>query len=444
MNKIKGADGLRAFACLLVMASHFISRIDPSILPPWGQALQAFLLQGGAGVTVFFVLSGFLLALPFWLSWFRGEDLPSLKIYAMRRFGRIAPGFWLNLALTFIIAWFLVPDAPSITSRYHAGLSFTSSLSWLSFFPVEINGPLWSIGFEVFSYLLLPLGMILLFSLLGKTAPGDKPPRKALPAMIFWILILLAVLYANGVFNDLARPDDVMRGWEYGLSGGGKFWWPNYNPLGFFAQYLIGVLAAGLYLWLEQDPRRDKIFRTFLVWDLLALLGLASFLGLMVQGTSQPEFSNSFQRQPYQFPFMTLSAALMLLALARSRFAVILADNPPARYLAKISFGLYIWHYLIMETYRLMGNPDFDWMRGSSLELWGFRTAGLATLALVFASLSWYFLEKPILQKAQDWKPDQPGQPGKRLSLMPWTVGTMVILGLLFTLPWLMEFLFPH
>jgi peptidoglycan/LPS O-acetylase OafA/YrhL len=90
--------------------------------------VQVFNSVGGFGVGMFFVLSGFLLARPFWQALDEGKPLPSLKIYALRRAARILPGFWLALTVTFICSIFVFGFAADgwLWLRYAAGLLLVS------------------------------------------------------------------------------------------------------------------------------------------------------------------------------------------------------------------------------------------------------------------------------------------------------------------------------
>ena len=64
-SRILGADGLRAIACLLVVWHHTSQKLDPSGTGPLVTALQFLGMRGEVGVSMFFVLSGCLLSLPF-------------------------------------------------------------------------------------------------------------------------------------------------------------------------------------------------------------------------------------------------------------------------------------------------------------------------------------------------------------------------------------------
>ena len=66
-QRLLGADFLRAAACILVLMHHLAFRMDGGNIPDWARGTMQFLVMGSFGVSVFFVLSGFLLARPFWL-----------------------------------------------------------------------------------------------------------------------------------------------------------------------------------------------------------------------------------------------------------------------------------------------------------------------------------------------------------------------------------------
>ena len=144
-HRIPGADGLRAAAALGVVASHLFQRLSMGDHGEVISAIQGMAMKGAYGVSIFFVLSGTLLSYPFWTAYLTGEKMPSLRHYAKRRAARIIPGFYVALTVSFlaVLAWY--PDTLHPLFRYLAGLSFLSGWHWLTFFPAESNGPLWSI-----------------------------------------------------------------------------------------------------------------------------------------------------------------------------------------------------------------------------------------------------------------------------------------------------------
>ena len=65
-SRLAGADGLRAIACLLVVWHHTAQKLNPENVSPIVGALHFLGMRGEVGVSLFFVLSGCLLSLPFW------------------------------------------------------------------------------------------------------------------------------------------------------------------------------------------------------------------------------------------------------------------------------------------------------------------------------------------------------------------------------------------
>ena len=75
----------------------------------------------------------------------------------------------------------------------------------------------------------------------------------------------------------------------------------------------------------------------------------------------------SLQHQPYFFPLLAGLVAVLLAALAYSVVLGRAFDNPFFRYTAKVSFGLYIWHYLVIlwvGRVARAGLPELRWRRG--------------------------------------------------------------------------------
>jgi peptidoglycan/LPS O-acetylase OafA/YrhL len=139
-----GLDQIRALAILYVLAVH---------------TFGFWFAGGGAGVGVFFALSGYLTA---------GRLLaePRLDIYAvsvflMRRVTRIYPAFVVVMFAIWLIICRWVPDRQGYFVDAVPGLiAFWRPLNWE---PLGIGvGILWSLRVEVQFYLLLPLAMLLL------------------------------------------------------------------------------------------------------------------------------------------------------------------------------------------------------------------------------------------------------------------------------------------
>ncbi len=123
-SRLLGADFLRAVACLTVLFHHLAQRMSGRVSLEFMDWFGFFARVGTFGVAIFFVLSGFLLARPFWVALDAGRPMPSLATYATRRAARILPGFWLALTVTFILSFTVFGDEldGQLVLRYLAGV----------------------------------------------------------------------------------------------------------------------------------------------------------------------------------------------------------------------------------------------------------------------------------------------------------------------------------
>ena len=157
-------DGLRFLAISMVVLYHVDVYIlveaakfqfAPAVYYPWANILSV----GHQGVQLFFVISGFVLALPFMRERFGlTEKRVSLGGFFLRRLTRLEPPYVLCIIGLFFVRAFVISD------RYSFGdlvLSMFSSLFYSSnfVFPGElphINGITWSLEVEVQFYILAP------------------------------------------------------------------------------------------------------------------------------------------------------------------------------------------------------------------------------------------------------------------------------------------------
>src|SRR5436190_8288846 len=140
-------DSLRAVAALSVVATHTsgLSTFNSS-----NGLLGPFTARLNVGVTIFFVISGFLLYRPFVAARLEGRPPPGMLAYGRRRILRIVPAYW--LALTVLSIW------PGLAAVFHHTwwiyYGFLQNLH-----PNWISGGLaaaWSLCVELSFYAVLP------------------------------------------------------------------------------------------------------------------------------------------------------------------------------------------------------------------------------------------------------------------------------------------------
>ncbi|GAP53947.1 acyltransferase MdmB [Arthrobacter sp. Hiyo6] len=163
-NRMAGIEGLRAIAALSVVLYHVkLDATTQDYTGPIGNLL-AFADQG---LTLFFVLSGFLLFRPFATAVLQNRPLPSVRRYAFNRFLRIAPAY---LAIFVVAA--LIFGAVYIQGSTHGmgadnigrltdpGKILANILLVQTYIPGYVMSGLgvsWSLTAEIAFYVALPL-----------------------------------------------------------------------------------------------------------------------------------------------------------------------------------------------------------------------------------------------------------------------------------------------
>ncbi len=388
-TRLTGLDLVRAIACLLVLFHHLFQRLNSASISDsaWADVQVFFTGTGAFGVGIFFMLSGFLLARPYWRAYDSEAPMPRLSDYAMRRAARIVPGFYVALTVSLALAAtvFAVPLDLGLALRYVTGLAFVGEFHWFTFYPTEINGPLWSIGMEVASYALLPMGFWAVFRMRNRL-PGWR-------GRLAWAGVVAAAAAVHLAIITVIPVADVGRGWEFGLIGGAKYLMPFFNPAGFFVFFALGSLAAGFsMLWRGRSA----------LADLLALSGLAYAMLVMARYAPAgiPEAPGLFEL-PYAFPLFHFGIAMALISLPHTRLLGPLVDTAPIAFIAKVSFGIYVWHYVVLELVRSWVAADFVQAGISDVGRWFAISALACVFVVILATTSWYVIEKPVLDRVR-------------------------------------------
>ena len=251
--------GIRGWAALWVFLYHVWSL---SGYPDFTVVLAGVPLDftplvsmGLAGVTIFFVLSGFLLAIPFaeWQSGLRQR--PALDRYFLRRVMRVFPAYYAQLAILLLIAAWV----PGQTGIDDWGSLFRHLLMLFTPPPlgtVPINGVWWTLPIEFSFYLVLPLLALLL-----------RPGR-------WWLLLagslVVMYLWRHGValrMTDAPIPQRVVAAYQlpgsmdaFGLGMMAAFLYVNRLrlPDWVLPRLNLGRLGRSFHVGLLQNARRAK------------------------------------------------------------------------------------------------------------------------------------------------------------------------------------------
>lgn len=383
-SRLAGADGLRAIACLLVVWHHTAQKLNPEGQSPIVSALHFLGMRGEVGVSLFFVLSGCLLSIPFWSAFVERKPFPSIKKYATNRAARIAPAFWLNLIICSILAVSLF-NLEFNWQKFSSAFLFINSYNYSTFFPTELNGPLWSIGLEVSCYLLLPIVLYAIFKVAKSTSF----------AIAGLVAVIVALQALNPLFIQLFMTDNDQKGWEFGIDGGAKLWLPYWNIGSFFTQFLIGSLAALVIVRLRSmQAKSNRLFD-------LGFVASAFGAILLVVARLTPGAPDSFTQQPYVSPFFALFMAVALVCGSQSVYVSRALDNRVFSWLAKLSFGIYLWHMVVIEIIARKFIANYVYGGVSDVGQWVLLSAIVLGVSIAIAAASWKWVESPILKAAR-------------------------------------------
>jgi peptidoglycan/LPS O-acetylase OafA/YrhL len=385
-------DSLRAIAALSVLAFHaaFFAGMYTS-----DSSLRPYLAQPGAGVAVFFVISGFLLYRPFVRARFEDEPAPALGPYALRRFLRIVPAYW--LALTVIAVWLSLEIV--VDPAWHVPLFYGFAQIYTDPTGLSGLGQAWTLCVEVAFYAFLPLWALAMRRL---SRGGARAELAALAALA------LASLGWKLFATQHVRPSALDSGpWLMPL--------PNFLDQFAAGMALAVVSARGL------APRLERATRRALPWWLLAALAywlLCTRIGL--DGRLGDRIGRSEFLLRHELEVVVAVGLLVPAVFAAERGGGVrrLLAWRPLLYLGLVSYGIYLWHEALV---RKIAKGTSDWMTDTVGLGVDARFAVLFALTLAaataVASASYYALERPLLRRGRrvGAGPDRE-QPGEALA----------------------------
>lgn len=338
-SRLPGLDGVRGLAIVLVVLEH-----GGLVRPRAG---------GSGGVTIFFVLSGFLITRLLIAEWDRTGRI-SLTMFWLRRAVRLLPALWVflgasGLALA-LLSWNRHPVAKTLlpTLFYYANYaSQRHSLDYLAH--------TWSLSVEEQFYVLWPLLAILGFRFL---------PRHLL-------LVALAAVTVLGVVIRLHIGDVTPNGVQLKFSLEANSW-----ALG------LGATLAALIDRLRRVPRVPA-----LVALVVAILGLD-----VIQHQLEIHHLTYINRTTGPFVFGTVGAVLLVCGLTTRRSWL---TFPVLTWMGRRSYAWYLWHF------------PFVWANlAGHWSLFGRVGDGLlsAALGLAAAEVSWRLVEMPSQRLFHRWQ----------------------------------------
>lgn len=335
--------GLRFVAATAVFGYHYLYLLD-------GRAQQLFLPvfgRGGAGVGLFFVLSGFVLA------WTRQPGDTPRRFY-QRRVARILPVYalaWLTAGVVLLV----------LHGRLDVPVAVLNALlmqSWVPDWHVYFgwNGVAWSLSCEAFFYAVFPFAIAWLEQL---TSAGRRATAVALVSVTVGAAAAVSFVSAQ---TGLLYPQLDRWGWLVYIC-----------PIGRLPEFLLGCLLA-LELKAGRLPRIP-------VWAAVAVTVVA-------YRWAYDAHHLTTQTAVLLAPFMLLVVALAQTDVARGPLRI--AAARPIVSLGEWSYSFYLFHGLALGLFTEHHAAI------SAITTGGLTMLGLAASVWIVSAVMFRFVERPM------------------------------------------------
>lgn len=318
-------DSMRAFAAIGVLGTHAAFWAGDYSQPVWGTALARL----DVGVAVFFVLSGFLLSLPWFERARAGLPAPSTGRYLWKRALRLVPVYM----LTAVAALAFLPG------NENAGPQDWMTTLLLADIYVDDQLPdgltqMWSLSTEVAFYLVLPALMWLVFPRRASGRRGDR-----LGAVVL-AMVVTTVVWLLDLSVRLDNGDTMIR-----------LWLPSY-----LTWFTVGLVLSRTVSRRAQGSRGrlttlvTEVARSpGLCW--LSAAALFVIAATPVAGPADltpPTLGAALAKNILYAAIAGLLVIPGVFAPAEGRFARALS-HPALRHLGHLSYGIFCVHLLLLE-----------------------------------------------------------------------------------------------
>lgn len=340
---LPGLNGLRAIAALSVLLGHVTS--TTFVNSTFGLPVVAL---GEHGVTLFFVISGFLITYLLLKEVAATNNIAIGKFY-MRRILRIWPLYYLFIALCLIVAIFVndIKNIFSINACWY--LFFTANIALLLNETVRIIIHYWSIGVEEQFYLFWPWLVKL-------------KRNNILRATIILIIIFFVVKSGLWIF------------------AGNKYILYRFMNISRFHCMLIGSTGAMIYS--EGNSRIINFFINPIIQITVWIFFVLIFTGAL--NLPAPIISEVFS---------VLSLLIILGQITNTKKHINLENNV-LDFVGKISYGIYVIHPIVIVIFAFI-------FRSLDLPIiikFPIVFLSIISSTILLAYLSYRFYEKPFLK----------------------------------------------
>ncbi len=379
VGQIAPLDGLRGIAVAWVVLFH-VYALRGKLGDPWvdlmasSPFLEPVVGAGYLGVDLFFLISGFLLALPWFVHAGEGRPAPSAHGFYARRLRRIVPAYYVQLVVLFAVVLPLLAGRGYWRSDLYvyifnavAHALFLHNTTPLTSGSMQMNGALWTLAVEAQFYLLIPL-VAPLFVRWGYAALAAS--------------FALAILWHIGVQSGL----DGLVAAEIAI--GAPWGWPEstvrylllHQLPSYLVHFALGVVLGRAWLaWrsLEQPRIERALVAIGAACALAVLYRLVAINGLLLGELS------------WIVPPLCLGVLLFWAVTTRIRAAYALLARGPLAFLGRVSYSAYLYHLPLLLLWNAYARALPAW---ASLPLY-------FAILIAISWLSWRFVEQPFLRR---------------------------------------------
>ena len=343
----KELDGIRAMAALMVIFFHFFSGVSSN--NSFVLLLKKISIFGQTGVSLFFVLSGFLITRILLEAKNKANYFSSFYV---RRILRIIPLYYFFL----IIFYFIVPlifksQVVSLNKQIYYWVymqNFAMTFNWIA------EGPLhfWSLAIEEHFYIFWPF-VIYFFN-----------NTKILYAIAVLVLISFFTRYfllSNNYdvfYFTFSRLDELALGALLAIIEMKKYYFKLQNRI--FSMLLVSTLIISILIWFINNASGNDYLQIFK----FLVLGLAyfAFIGYIITSKNSNLLKKFFQLKIFSFT-------------------------------GRISYGLYVYHPLCFSMF-------YKFFMFNNIFL---NFICCLLLSFLFATTSYYLIEVQFLKLKKYW-----------------------------------------
>lgn len=377
-------EGLRALAAGAVVVYHGVTLAGPDA----AGGLYTPVAVLDMGVSIFFVISGFLLYRPFVVARVEGRPAIGAHRFWWRRILRIVPAYWAALTVLWALGWVTVGDQPW---RFYLFVQIYDPYTTLAGIV-----PAWSLNTEMSFYLFIPLWAFLVRRVASRVGEPGRPTVAVEAGGA-------AVLFVAG-YASRAVMSGIDRVWAIGGDGQpvtmrqvSFSWLPNTVDL-----FALGMLVAVLSVAADRDPalraRLDRLAQPAGAWWAAAAATWLAF----AYGLGEPSLNGGYQGgywQARQAAFGLVAVTLLVPAVFGDQDRGVLRSgltSRPVVWLGAVSYALYLWHLDLLQEVP-------GWLDRPAAEVpIPVLVGGAFVLGTLAAAASWHGLEKPLQALRRD------------------------------------------